>query len=274
MSSPQKPIGAPNSAANHHPRKRFGQHFLHDNNVIQRIVDAIAPQVTDKIVEIGPGQGALTLPLLRKAKRLIAIELDRDLIEPLQVRSGGFGDIEIICADVLNVDFTDLAATQKLRLAGNLPYNISTPILFHCLEHSHAIRDMHFMLQKEVVDRMAAEPGGKIYGRLSVMLQLRCRVEPLFPVYPESFHPPPKVDSAVVRLIPLGEAEMPDTNFKIVEDIVRNAFSQRRKTLSNALRGMVTAAQLDKIGIDSRARAEQIAPLKYAALAKLLADGG
>ena len=252
------------------PRKRFGQHFLHDQGILRRIVDAIAPQPGDRLVEIGPGEGALTLPLLRACHRLVAIELDRDLIASLAERARGVGDLEIISADVLTVDFTALAAGSPLRVVGNLPYNISTPILFHCLDHAASIQDMHFMLQKEVVERMAAPPGSKTYGRLSVMLQLRCTVEPLFGVPPGAFRPPPKVDSAVVRLTPLPAHALPGVDMRMVERVVKAAFGQRRKTLGNALRDVASAAQIEAAGIDPRTRAEQLAPPAFVALARQL----
>ena len=200
----------------HVPRKRFGQHFLHDQGILRRIVETVSPQPGEHIVEIGPGEGALTLPLLRAAGRMTAIELDRDLIEPLREKTRGIGELDIINADVLTVNFTDLANGSKLRIVGNLPYNISTPILFHCLDHAASITDMHFMLQKEVVERMAAPPGRKTYGRLSVMLQLRCGVEPLLHVPPSAFRPPPKVESAVVRLVPLANDALPDVDAKLL----------------------------------------------------------
>jgi 16S rRNA (adenine1518-N6/adenine1519-N6)-dimethyltransferase len=273
--------------ATHIPRKRFGQHFLHDQGILRRIVESVAPQPDDRLIEIGPGEGALTLPLLRAAGSLTAIELDRDLIEPLQARAQGLGNLSIISADVLTVDFSALAAGSPLRvgpsrpsmasgalallrIVGNLPYNISTPILFHCLQHASAIRDMHFMLQKEVVERMAAPPGSKVYGRLSVMLQLRCTVQPLFRVPPGAFRPPPKVDSAVVRLTPLPPAALPQGDFSVIERVVRAAFGQRRKTLSNALSGVATAVEIEAAGIDPRARAEQLAPSAFVALAQHL----
>jgi 16S rRNA (adenine1518-N6/adenine1519-N6)-dimethyltransferase len=261
----------------HVARKRFGQHFLHDAGILRRIVEAIAPQPEDRLVEIGPGEGALTLPLLRACGHLTAIELDRDLIASLAARARDIGDLNIISADVLTVDFSKLAGlsrpsiASKLRIAGNLPYNISTPILFHCLDHAAAIHDMHFMLQKEVVDRMAAPPGSKTYGRLSVMLQLRCTVEPLFRVPPGAFRPPPKVDSAIVRLTPLPTQALPDADSGMIDRLVRAAFGQRRKTLSNALRDLATAKQIDAAGIDPRARAEQLAPSAFVALAQTLA---
>jgi 16S rRNA (adenine1518-N6/adenine1519-N6)-dimethyltransferase len=264
----------------HIPRKRFGQHFLHDQGILRRIVEAIAPKPDDRIVEIGPGEGALTLPLLRAAGHMTAIELDRDLIESLAARARDIGALNIISADVLTVDFGALAGASRaslssdtpLRVVGNLPYNISTPILFHCLDYAASIRDMHFMLQKEVVDRMAAPPGSKTYGRLSVMLQLRCAVEPLFKVPPGAFRPPPKVDSAIVRLTPLPAHALPDADGKLIDRIVRAAFGQRRKTLSNALRDLATTKQIDAAGIDPRARAEQLAPSAFVALARQIAQ--
>jgi 16S rRNA (adenine1518-N6/adenine1519-N6)-dimethyltransferase len=251
------------------PKKHYGQHFLHERGVIERIVAAIAPQPGERIVEIGPGEGALTLPLLRATGHLTAIELDTELIEPLRERAAALGELEVIHADVLKVDLTALARAGKLRLAGNLPYYVSSPILFHCLAHADAIADMHFMLQKEVVDRMAAEPGSKVYGRLSVMLQLACRVEPLLRVAPGAFRPPPKVDSAVVRLVPLPISQRPDAYLaRAIEIVVRAAFGQRRKTLSNALRGLLPAEAIHGAGIDPRARAESVAPRGFVALAQ------
>ena len=254
----------------HIPRKRFGQHFLHDQGILRRIVETVSPRPGERIVEIGPGEGALTLPLLRAAGRMTVIELDRDLIEPLREKVRGVGDLDIISADVLTVDFTALANGSTLRVVGNLPYNISTPILFHCLDHASAIHDMHFMLQKEVVDRMAAPPGSKTYGRLSVMLQLRCSVEPLLHVPAGAFRPPPKVESAVVRLVPLSRAALPDVDAKLLGNIVRAAFGQRRKTMSNSVSEFATAQDLAAAGIDPRARAEQLAPRAFVNLAKVV----
>ena len=251
------------------PKKHFGPHFLHERSVIERIVAAIAPRPDDRIVEIGPGEGALTLPLLRAAGRLTAIELDDELIEPLRTGAAGVGELTVIHADILKTDLTALAGGGKLRLAGNLPYYVSSPILFHCLAHAAAVTDMHFMLQKEVVDRMAAAPGGKVYGRLSVMLQLACRVEPLLRVAPGAFRPPPKVESAVVRLVPLPAAEQPPSALAAsIDAVVRAAFNQRRKMLSNALRGLLEADAIRAAGIDPQARAETIAPAGFVALAR------
>ncbi|HEU4670805.1 MAG TPA: 16S rRNA (adenine(1518)-N(6)/adenine(1519)-N(6))-dimethyltransferase RsmA [Dyella sp.] len=258
---------------NARPKKSFGQHFLHEKRYIDRIVGAIAPKDGDTLVEIGPGEGALTLPLLAVAGRLTAIELDTDLIPALAERAAPVGELRIVHADVLKVDFAALArelGARRLRIAGNLPYYISSPILFHCVEHAATIQDMHFMLQKEVVDRMAAEPGSKVYGRLSVMLQLACRVTPLFDVPPGAFRPPPKVDSSVVRVVPLAPEERHDADPVAVHAVVKAAFAQRRKTLSNALRQLLDAGTIRDAGIDPGARAETLAPGDFVRLAKSL----
>lgn len=257
------------------PKKHYGQHFLHERGVIERIVAAIAPHPGDRIVEIGPGEGALTLPLLRAAGRLTAIELDNELIEPLRARAAGVGELDVVHADVLKVDFAALAGGGRLRIAGNLPYYVSSPILFHCLAHADAIIDMHFMLQKEVVDRMAAGPGGKVYGRLSVMLQLACKVEPLLRVAPGAFRPPPRVESTVVRLTPLPRARRPGpTLLRTIDAVVRAAFGQRRKTLANALHGLLDADAIRGAGIDPRARAESVPPQGFVALAQRVDSAG
>lgn len=254
-------------------KKRLGQHFLDDSHYIDRIVASIAPRADDAIVEIGPGEGALTLPLLRAAGRMTAIELDTDLLPRLRAATATLGTLDIVQSDVLNIDFSMLAAGRQLRVAGNLPYYISSPILFHCLQHIDALRDMHFMLQKEVVQRMAAVPGSKIYGRLSIMLQLVCRVEALFEVPASAFRPPPKVDSAVVRLTPLPPSQRPQVDTDRLHGIVKAAFAQRRKTLSNALRGWFTADTLAQAGIDPRARAETLPPHAFVRLAALETEG-
>ena len=254
----------------HAPRKRFGQHFLHDPGILRRIVQAIAPRPGDNVVEIGPGEGALTLPLLRELGRLTAIELDRDLIPRLRAAAEGIGELEIVSADVLTVDFSTLSRAGPLRVVGNLPYNISSPILFHCIDHIDAIKDMHFMLQKEVVERMAAAPGSKVYGRLSVMLQLVCRVDPLLIVPPGAFRPPPKVESAVVRLTPRAASERAFTDAALLARIVKAAFGQRRKTLSNAIRDIASAEEISSAGIDPRTRAEQLSPSAFVALAEVV----
>lgn len=253
------------------PKKHFGQHFLRDPSVIARIVSAIAPKPGEAIVEIGPGEGVLTLPLLESAGALTAIELDRELLEPLRVRTRDAGSLTLIHADVLDVDLGALAAPGPLRVVGNLPYYISTPILFHCLAHARAILDMHFMLQQEVVDRMAAAPGGKDYGRLSVMLQLACTVEPLLQVPASAFRPPPKVESAVVRLVPRADDELPRVDVGALEYIVRAAFAQRRKTLGNALRGLLDPEAIRACDVDPQLRAERLAPEAFVCLAQAYA---
>ena len=259
----------------HVARKRFGQNFLHERGVIDKIIRAVAPQPSDVLVEIGPGQGALTFPLLEVIGKLTAIEIDRDLIPRLRERAAKeHKALEIVEADVLTVDFTALAAklgAPQIRLVGNLPYNISTPILFHVMEHAAAIRDMHFMLQKEVVDRMAADEGSKVYGRLSVMLQAVCTVEPLFKVPPGAFVPAPKVDSAIVRLTPLPAGSMGLRDPAMLDRVVRLAFAQRRKTLRNALSAVADAAAIEAGGVDPTARAEDVAVVDYVRLANHLA---
>ncbi len=254
-------------------RKRFGQNFLRDPQVIARIVQAIGPKPGDRLVEIGPGRGAMTYPLLEAAGSLTAIEIDRDLVPLLQTEAPAHGQLELIEADVLTVDFTDLAGEGRLRVVGNLPYNISTPVLFHLMEHAAHIQDMHFMLQREVVDRMAAAPGSKVYGRLSVALQARCRVEKLFRVMPGSFWPVPKVESAIVRLTPLQDAER-ETLAPALDRVLRGAFGQRRKTLANALSGVLDAVTIASCGLRPDARAEQVDVAGFLALARALATQG
>ena len=253
-------------------KKNLGQNFLHDRGVIERIVLAIDPRPGDRIVEIGPGQGALTFPLLRRHGELTAIEFDRDLLQPLAAAAQAHGALSLLNANVLDVDFSALAAGGMpgeglLRLVGNLPYNLSSPILFHALDHAAAIRDMHFMLQKEVVERMAAGPGSKVYGRLSVMLQAYCRVTPLFKVPPGAFRPAPKVDSAVVRLQPLQPEAVVVADRAHFAHVVRAAFGQRRKTLRNALSGVVDATAIEAAGVRPDARAEQLSVADFASLA-------
>ena len=251
----------------HQPRKRFGQHFLTDDSVIERIVDAIDPQPGQAVVEIGPGLGAMTGPLAKRLDRLSVIELDRDLAQRLRRQP----KLEVIEADVLKVDIAALAQQlgQRLRIVGNLPYNISTPILFHLLEAVEHVVDQHFMLQKEVVERMAAGPGGKEYGRLSVMLQWRYRIESLFDVGPESFDPPPRVDSAIVRMRPWPTPRVLPAG--VLEELVRVAFSQRRKLLRHTL-----GRWLDERGyagvFNVQRRAEEVAVSEYLDLAEALPD--
>ncbi|KRA54889.1 rRNA methyltransferase [Pseudoxanthomonas sp. Root65] len=251
------------------PKKSLGQHFLTDRSYIDKIVMAVNPQPGDRLAEIGPGQGAITFPLLRKHGELTAIEFDRDLITPLMEASEGIGRLTIIHKNVLDVDFGKLAGDTQIRLVGNLPYNLSSPILFHAIEHAASIHDMVFMLQKEVVDRMAAEPGSKVYGRLSVMLQAYCRVDSLFVVPPGAFRPPPKVDSAVARLVPRDAAAIGIADPRRFEEVVRAAFGQRRKTLRNALGGTCTTEQIEAAGLRPDARAEQIDVDGFVRLANL-----
>ena len=250
----------------HIPRKRFGQHFLTDKALIDAIVDLIAPQPGETLVEIGPGLGAMTLPLLERHRPLTVIELDRDLAARLRQR----GDVEVIESDVLKVDFKALAAAKgaKLRVVGNLPYNISTPILFHLLGAVEHVVDQHFMLQKEVVDRMAAGPGGKEYGRLSVMLQWRYRIESLFDVPPESFDPPPRVDSAIVRMQPRAAPRALPAG--VLEELVRVAFSQRRKLLRHTL-GRWLEERAYAGAFNLQRRAEEVAVDEYLDLAAAIA---
>ncbi|WP_340570592.1 16S rRNA (adenine(1518)-N(6)/adenine(1519)-N(6))-dimethyltransferase RsmA [Stenotrophomonas sp. G106K1] len=264
MTSPHSPSGPVFSAP---AKKQLGQHFLADRYYIDKIVMAVNPRDGDRLVEIGPGQGAITLPLLRVHPKMTVIEFDRDLIAPLTAAAEPLGELTIVNRDVLRVDFTELADGQPIRLVGNLPYNISSPILFHALEHAAVISDMHFMLQKEVVDRMAAGPGSKVFGRLSVMLQAYCEVTSLFVVPPGAFRPPPKVDSAVVRLIPREPATINIKDHKRFADVVRAAFGQRRKTLRNALNNVVSAEQFVAAGVRPDARAEQLDVAEFIALA-------
>jgi len=248
----------------HIARKRFGQHFLSDAGTIDAIVAAIAPQAGEPMVEIGPGLAALTQPLVERVGRLTVIELDRDLAARLRAH----GQLDVVESDVLKVDFTALAATlgvPKIRVVGNLPYNISSPILFHLLDHVAVVQDQHFMLQKEVIDRMVAAPATADYGRLSVMLQWRYAMENVLFVPPECFDPPPRVDSAVVRMQPL--AEPPAIHFKTYSDLVQTAFSQRRKILRNTLGKWLDARGFTG-DFDLQRRAEEVPVAEYVALAQ------
>jgi 16S rRNA (adenine1518-N6/adenine1519-N6)-dimethyltransferase len=251
----------------HLPRKRFGQHFLTDRAAVDRIVAAIAPAPGDRLVEIGPGQGALTAPLLERVNRMDAVEIDRDLAAALAQRFPG----ERLClhaADALAFDFCALGTA--LRVVGNLPYNISSPLLFHLAQQSACLRDCHFMLQLEVVERMAARPGGRTFGRLSVMLQYRFAVEQLFRVPAGAFRPAPKVESAVVRLVPQPAGAPRARDEGRFASLVAGAFSQRRKTLRNALRPWLSEAQIAQAGIDPGARAETLAVADFVRLADLI----
>ena len=247
----------------HIPRKRFGQHFLSDRGIIDAIVDVIQPQAGQPMVEIGPGLAALTQPLVERLGQLTVIELDRDLALRLRLHK----QLNVVESDVLRVDFTALAAGQKLRVVGNLPYNISTPILFHLLTHVSAIEDQHFMLQKEVVDRMVASPATTDYGRLSVMLQWRYEMENVLFVPPESFDPPPRVDSAVVRMVPRVEPAKIDV--KLLEKMVQVAFSQRRKLLRHTLGAWLTERNFAG-SFNVQRRAEEVPVEEYLQLAMAL----
>ena len=253
----------------HIPRKRFGQHFLHDQHVIQRIVSAINPKPTDHLIEIGPGQGALTLPVLKYNPHLEVIELDRDLIAHLEALH--YPDLQIHCADVLKFDIATLKTDKRLlRIFGNLPYNISTPLIFHLLTFTQVISDMTFMLQKEVADRLAAIPAAEAYGRLSVMVQYHCQIELLFDVTPSAFIPPPKVQSSIIRLTPFQVYPLIAKNYAKFKDIVKHAFGQRRKTLRNSLRDIITHAQWEKSGIKPTLRAENLSIKDFVHLANSL----
>ncbi len=261
---PHRP-GLVKGGGGHVARKRFGQHFLSDDGVIDAIVRAIAPQPGQPLVEIGPGLGAMTNPVVERCQRLTVIELDRDLAERLRKRP----ELNVIESDVLKVDFAEVARsldTQKLRVIGNLPYNISSPILFHLLPWAHLVQDQHFMLQKEVVDRMVASPGNKDFGRLSVMLQWRYDMESVVDVPPEAFDPPPRVDSAVVRMTPF--ADVPKVDPAVLEKMVAVAFSQRRKILRHTLGAWITEQGIDT-NFDLQRRAEEVPVAEYLALAAL-----
>ena len=252
----------------HVPRKRFGQHFLTDQAVITDIVAAIRPQADDEMVEIGPGLGALTTPLNAALRHLHVVEIDRDIIAHLQ-RAYPPSCLSVHAGDVLEFDFS--ALPRALRVVGNLPYNISTPLLFHLARYAERIRDMHFMLQKEVVERMVARPGGSEYGRLSVMLQYRFDMELLFVVPPMAFTPPPQVESAVVRMLPRAPAQLTAVSQTVLEHLLRCAFSQRRKTLRNSLAGLLEAEDYLALGIEPGLRAQNLAVADYVAISNYLA---
>jgi len=257
----------------HRPRKRFGQHFLHDQGLLQRMVRAIDPAPTDAVLEIGPGEGALTAPLLARLERLHVVELDRDLAAALPGRVPHPERLAVHAGDALEVDLARFApAPGALRVVGNLPYNISTPLIFHLLDQLRWLRDMHFLLQKEVVERLAAAPGTGDYGRLSVMVQYHCRVEKLFTVGPGAFRPPPRVDSAFVRLVPHRPLPWPAADEAGFAELVRRAFTQRRKTLRRSLRGLAGPTHFAAAGIDPERRPETLTVAEFVALADALAD--
>lgn len=256
----------------HQARKRFGQHFLQDRGVIERLIRTIAPRPQDNIVEIGPGQGALTTALLDKVHELHAVELDRDLAHSLE-RTLGNERLHLHQGDALRFDFSALAKQPRsLRVVGNLPYNISTPLLFHLLTQVDMLLDMHFMLQQEVVDRLTATPGSRHWGRLSIMVQYFCQAHFAFAVPPEAFTPPPAVNSAIVRLVPYQNPPWPVQDRQIFRQVVTQAFSQRRKTLGNALKSLLDRESLTAAGIDPALRPEQLSLQDYTVLANLLSD--
>ena len=251
-------------------RKRFGQNFLCDQNIIQRILDTIAPRDGELLIEIGPGRAALTKPLIESGENIVIVEIDRDLVADLGQNFSGHENLQIHQGDALQTDFGALAKGQPYRLFGNLPYNISTPLIFHVLDLQQAPLDMHFMLQKEVVKRMVAGPGNRNFGRLSIMVQNRCEVSSLFEVSPESFEPRPKVDSGFVRLKPRPEPLSGTELEPALDQVVRQAFSLRRKTLRNALSPILSADQILAAGIDPGQRAEQLGLEAFFAIARQL----
>lgn len=254
----------------HRARKRFGQNFLHDPRVLQRIVQAIDPQPADHVVEIGPGTGALTEYLLRRGAQVTAIELDRDLIPRLRARFATSDHLTLLEGDALEVDFRALAARGPIRAVGNLPYNIATPIIFRLLELEGDVQDMHFMVQREVADRLAAAVNTEAYGRLAIMAQYRCHVTRLFTIGPGAFQPPPKVHSALVHLVP--DFALPRArDERLFAELVRAAFAARRKTLRNALRGFASPDSLEQIGIDPAARPAELSREDYIRLANRIA---
>jgi len=257
----------------HKARKRFGQNFLQDHNIIYNILSNIQARKEDHWVEIGPGLGAITEPLLQENIELDVVELDRDLVKFLDDKFKNKANFTIHSADALKFDFSTLAKEgEKLRIIGNLPYNISTPLLFHLLDNAFCIEDMHFMLQKEVVNRICAEPGSKRYGRLSVMIQYYCETELIFDVPPESFNPVPKVMSAIVKLIPHEKPPVKVDDILVLNKVVTTAFSQRRKTLRNSLKTLITEEQIIALGINPTLRAESITLSEFALISQTLID--
>lgn len=263
----KKPVG-------HKARKRFGQNFLQDQGIIRRIIRAIGAQDDQHLVEIGPGLGAITEELLDSCERLDVVELDRDLVPILRTKFFNFADkFTIHEGDALKFDFSTLQQSdEQMRVVGNLPYNISTPLIFHLLSYADKIEDMHFMLQKEVVDRLAAQPGDNHYGRLGIMAQYYCHVEPLFLVPPEAFDPAPKVDSAIVRLIPHKQLPHTAKDVSKLEVVVRTAFNQRRKTLRNNLKPLLSGAELEQLGIDPGLRPERLSLQEFICISDYLSS--
>ncbi|WP_448211828.1 16S rRNA (adenine(1518)-N(6)/adenine(1519)-N(6))-dimethyltransferase RsmA [Colwellia sp. MEBiC06753] len=262
-----------NTHLGHQAKKRFGQNFLHNDAIISRIVDAINPEPEENLIEIGPGLGALTEPVVERAGKLSVVELDRDLAERLRHHPFLAPHLTIHEIDALKFDFASLATDDKpLRIFGNLPYNISTPLIFHLLSFKDKVQDMHFMLQKEVVDRMAASPNSKAYGRLSIMAQYQCQVIPVMEIGPEAFQPPPKVDSAIVRLIPHDTIENPVKCLATLNNVCVTAFNQRRKTIRNSFKKLLSAEQLTELGLDPTLRPENLTIDNYIALANYIYD--
>lgn len=258
---------------NQRPRRRFGQNFLHDARIIERIIDAIDPQAGERFVEIGPGRGALTLPLLERDIELHVVEIDRDLAARWQELALSRGDLHVHCADALKISPQDIyPGGERFRLVGNLPYNVSTPLLFRFVTWRERLLDLHLMLQKEVVQRMCASPGSKTYGRLTVMLSPHFEIENLLHVGSGAFTPAPKVDSAFVRLTPHATPPFALDDAQAFADVVSAAFSMRRKTLRNALRALLDAEQIAQCDIDAGARAETLAPAQFARLANALSQ--
>jgi len=260
-----------NTHLGHQAKKRFGQNFLHNDAIISRIVDAINPEPGENLIEIGPGLGALTEPVVERAGNLSVVELDRDLAERLRHHPFLAKHLTIHEIDALKFDFASLAKEeQPLRIFGNLPYNISTPLIFHLLSFKAHVKDMHFMLQKEVVDRMAAQPNSKAYGRLSIMTQYQCQVVPVMEIGPEAFQPPPKVDSAIVRLIPHKTISNKANKLETLNQVCITAFNQRRKTIRNSFKKLITAQALESLGLSPTLRPENLSIDDYIAIANYI----
>ena len=262
-----------NSHLGHQAKKRFGQNFLHNDAIISKIVDAINPEPGENLVEIGPGLGALTEPVVERAGNLSVVELDRDLAHRLRHHPFLAPHLTIHEIDALKFDFASLSSDEKpLRIFGNLPYNISTPLIFHLLTFKDAVKDMHFMLQKEVVERMAAGENTKAFGRLSIMTQYQCQVIPVMEIGPEAFKPAPKVDSAIVRLIPHKEIKNPVKDLNMLNQVCLTAFNQRRKTIRNSFKKLIAAEHLASIGVDASLRPENLSVDQFIAIANFLSD--
>ena len=255
------------------PRKRFGQHFLCDAMVIEKIIHALQPHKADHLLEIGPGQGALTIPLLRRHLKLDVIEIDNDLVAELKLRSHDNPNLIIHHQDALTFDFSVIPIEKlPMRIVGNLPYNISTPLLFHLLAHAVYIQDMLFMLQKEVAERLAAPPHSATYGRLSIMMQYHCEIELLFNVAPNAFFPPPKVQSSILRLVPHSAYPCKAGNYTFFSELVKTAFNQRRKTLRNSLKSLVSDAVWDRVAISPNLRAQDLSVADFVNLSNAMQE--